>query len=172
MKLAGQIAILAVIAAGCCEDPNQGYTLRSQYRADIESVAVPIWTRGKDVYRRGVEIRLSEALQKRIALDTPYKITTKARADTMLTGTIDYIEQRVLSLNPDLGRARELELTISVSFKWTDLRNGKTIAEKSNVRAVGAYVPPDLFDEDFFIGSEEVINLLAKRIVEQMEKDW
>ena len=62
MKIAGQIAILAIIVAGCCEDPNRGYTLQSQYRADIKTVAVPIWTRSKDVYRRDVEIRLN-ALQ-------------------------------------------------------------------------------------------------------------
>jgi len=86
--------LLAGVLAGCLSNnPTTGYTAKSQYRQGIRTVAVPIWTRGKDIYRRDIEIRLTESLVKRIELDTPYKVTTKQRADTILTGNLHRLVQ-------------------------------------------------------------------------------
>ena len=87
----------------------------------------------------------------------------------MMTGTIDQIVQRALSTNPDTGRPREMEITFFVSFKWTDLRNGEVLVERTNFRVAGTYLPEPGFSEDFFQGGEDVINRLAARVVEQME---
>lgn len=160
------VAVAALTLAGC------GYTTNSPFPSDVASVDVPVWAVGKDVYRRGLEMRLTEAVKKRISLDTPYKIATKGTADTQLTGTIERIEQRVLSTNPDTGRPRELEITITVSFNWTDLRSGQVRKSCPDVRIAGTYIPPQPFSEDFFQGSEDVIDKLARRIVERMEADW
>lgn len=165
--------LMAGGVGGCfSDDPTMGYTAHSQYRRGIRTVAVPIWTRGKDVYRRDTEIRLTESLVKRIELDTPYKVTTKQQADTILTGTIDLISQQTLSFDPDTGSPREMQLTFTVSFKWEDLRTGNIIVKKKNFRVAGVYLPPVPFNEDFFQGSEDLIDKLARRIVETMEADW
>jgi len=161
-----------MLLPGCATDPSAGYTTAQQFPEGIDSVCVPIWNRAKPVYRRGWEDRLTEALVKRIELDTPYEVTTKARADTELTGSIDRISQRVLSFNPDTGRARELEVTFTTSFRWTDLRSGEVILERNNFRIAGTYIEECGFSEDFFQGGEDVVNELAKRIVEQMESPW
>lgn len=160
-------------AAGCSSDGTTGYTTNSLYRPGIRTVAVPIWQRGEKVYRREVEDRLTEAVQKQIELDTPYKVTSRAKADTELRGTIDEIDQRPMSINPDTGLARELEVTIIVSFTWTDLRpGGKVLVERKNFRVAATYIPEGAYNEDFFQGSEDAINRLAQRIVEQMETPW
>jgi hypothetical protein len=161
------VAVAAVILPGC-----GGYTLDSQYRQGIKTVAVDIFGRGKDVYRRELETRSTEAIVKRIEHDTPYKVTVKSRADTRLTGTIDTVEQRILSFNPDTGLPREMELTLTVSFTWTDLRSGKALAEVSDMRVSGAYVREAPLTEDFFQGSEGVLDRLARRVVEKMEAEW
>ncbi len=161
------LAAAAATSAGC-----GGYTMKNQYRGGIKTVAVPIWTRGKDVYRRGLEFRLTEALQKRIELDTPYKVVKKSQADTELTGKINLIEQRVLSKNPETGLPRELEATFTVSFTWKDLRNGEVLVERKEFRVADTYIPHRPVGEDFFQGSESLINRLARRIVETMEAPW
>jgi len=168
----------AVAWSGCATDPTQGYTTTSQYVQSVDSVAVPMWLRGKQVYRRGMEFRLTEAIVKRIQQDTPYKITKRSRADTELRGTIDSISQRVLSVNPDTGSPRETEITINVSFTWTDLRSGDVLAEDS-LHQAGSYLPAQPVEafrrrpeQDFFQGSEDVVNRLAERIVEYMEAKW
>jgi len=166
------VAFTAASAGGCSQDPTKGYSLASQYDTGIKTVCVPIWTRGRNVFRRDLEFRLTEAVVKRIELDTPYKVVDKSRADTELRGTLDLVSQRVLSFNPDTGLPRETEITISVSFTWTDLRSGKAIKQVANLRQSDVYIPPSPLSEDFFQGSEGVINRLAQRVVEQMESDW
>ena len=170
--VAGLLLACVLLTGGCSEDPTKGYTLKSQFPEDVRTVHVPIWHRGRNVYRRGLEMRLTEALIKRLELDTPYKVTDKDRAHTELTGTIDTISQRVMSFNPDSGLPREKEITLIVSFSWVDLRNGRDIVRRRNFRQAGTYIPPQPLSEDFFLGSEDVINRLAQRIVEQMAAEW
>jgi len=159
-------------AAGCSSDPTRGYSIASQYPQDVRTVAVPIFEVGREVYRRGLEFRLTEAVVKRIELDTRYKVTDKSRADTELRGRIDRVEQRVLSFNPDTGLPRETEITMTVSFTWTDLRSGKVLATRRRLRQAGNYIPEVPFNQDFFQGSEDAINKLALRVVEAMESPW
>ncbi|HUU59355.1 MAG TPA: LptE family protein [Phycisphaerae bacterium] len=171
--LAALLCGLPAILGACSNDPKAGYTLQRPHEKGIRSVAVPIWTRGADVYRRELEFRVTEALQKRIEQDTDYKVLPRDRADTELTGTIDRISQRPLSFDPDIARPREMEITMILSFTWTDLRTGKVLRRRSNFRVAGTYLPPSPpFGEDFFLGSEDVVNNVARRIVEQMEQDW
>ncbi|MGC9454864.1 MAG: LPS assembly lipoprotein LptE [Phycisphaerae bacterium] len=166
------LCVCPMLLVGCARTPSEGYSFSGGYPDDVRTVAVPIWNVGKNVYRREMEFRLTEALVKRIELDTPYKVAEKTDADTLLSGTIDNISQRVLSTNPDTGLPREMEMTLTVSFQWSDLRTGKIRAERSNVRVSGTYIPHEPLSEDFFTGSEDVINRLARRVVEQMESDW
>ncbi len=160
------------LTAGCSSDPTKGYTWEPPYRKDIHSVAVPIWTVSKDVYRRGLEFNLTEALKKQIPLQTPYMISDKSRADTLLVGRIESVSQRALSINPDTGVPREMEITMVVSFTWTDLRSGKggkVLAKMASFPASDTYLPSAPFNEDFFWGNESLMNRLAMRIVEKLE---
>jgi hypothetical protein len=163
---------IVVWIAGCSSDGRGGYTTSSQYRPGIQTVAVDVWGRGKDVYRRDIEMRVTEAVVKRIEQDTPYKVTVKSRADTLLVGTIDSVEQRTLSFSTDTGLPRETELMFTISFVWKDLRTGKTLVEKKAMTVSGRYTREDPITEDFFQGSENVINRLARQVVEQMEQPW
>jgi hypothetical protein len=165
-------AVFAAVLAGCSGDPTEGYSFDSLYRTDIKSVAVPMWDVGQDVYRRELQTRLSEALVKRIEMDTPYKVTTAARADTELRGKIDVVSQRVLSYVPSSGEPREIEMTFIMSFTWKDLRTGKIIAEKQKLEVSDTYITQSPLESDFFQGSEKVINECARRVVEQLEAPW
>jgi len=160
---------------GCVEwdgDGQGAYTLRNQYRTEVESIYVPIWTRGKDVYRRNLEFRLTEAIIKRIQMDTDYRITERARADSELVGRILSVEQSVLGFNPDSGDPREMEVVIVLSFAWRDLKTGKVLVDEPNLRVTGTYIPESPLSEDFFQGSQDVIEKASRRVVEHMEADW
>lgn len=159
----------ALLAGGCWGDPNLGYTMRPLHRPGIKSVHVPIWTRGKDVYRREGEFHLTEAIQKQIQRATPYVLKDRAHADTELTGSIDQIVQQPLSFNPDVSRPREMEVTFVISVRWVELSTGRVLVDRKNVRVSGTYLPAAPFHEDYFQGSQSVINNLATRIVEMME---
>ncbi len=171
-SMSGTTGVAISWLCGCTSDPTAGYTTTSQYRTGIKTVAVPIWTRGRHIYRRDLETQLTEAIVKRIELDTPYKVTTKAKADTQLRGSIDAVAQRVLSRNPNSGLAREIQVTFTVSFVWDDLRTGQRLTERENFTVAATYIPEEPLSESFLVGSEDLVNRLAKRIVEQMEQPW
>ena len=169
------VMLTAMGLAGCIDwdgDGQGAYTLRNHYRTDVSSIHVPIWTRGKDVYRRELEYRLTEAVIKRIQMDTPYIITERARADSELVGQIHLVEQGVLSRNPDTGDTLEQEVDMIIGFTWRDLNTGEVIVERVALRVTGAYIPHEPLGEDFFQGSQDVIEKAARLVVEHMEADW
>ena len=171
--VSGLAAILALAAAtaGCDVNPTKGYTLASQYPSDVRTVAVKMFTRGPEVYRRDLELRLTEAVVKHIEFYTPYKVVLADTADTELTGTLTVISQRVMSMVKGVSNPRENEVVLAATMQWQDLRNGK-VRRRRTVQAAGSYIPLAPFREDFFQGSEAAIDKLAKRIVEEMEEDW
>jgi hypothetical protein len=158
--------------AGCSGDPTKGYTMASQFPEEVSTVAVPIWQRGSDEFSRDYEIQLTEAVKKAIPLYTHYRISDKAHADTILTGTLVGFEQTVLSFNPNTGQAREMQIRMTVDFTWKDLRTGKIRVDKKGFRVVAEYIPSAPFNEIFFQGSQDAINKAAERIVEQLAKPW
>ena len=170
-------AVLATTAAAVCTgcsnpDPTKGFTTIDQYRPGIKTIAVPIFRRGTYEYRRDIEFRLTEALVKQIEAQTRYKVVRKGKADTELTGTIQSIDQHVLSFAPGTGRAREIQLRVIVDFTWKNLDTGEVLVERKNFRVAADYIPPRPFNEDFFQGSEDAFNKMARRIVGQLAQPW
>ncbi|HET6428979.1 MAG TPA: LPS assembly lipoprotein LptE, partial [Phycisphaerae bacterium] len=129
-------ALLAALPAGCANvDPSAGYTTASQYPRDVRTVAVPIFVRGAGEFRRDFEIRLTEAVKKRITMDTRYRLTDPSRADTLLLGTLNWIQQRPLSYDTREGRPREYQVRVSVDLLWKDLRGtGRIRVERKDFR--------------------------------------
>jgi len=163
------LTISMVLLEGC--NPL-GYTARSQCRPGVETVCVPMWTRGTNVYRRNSEIQLTEAIVKCIELNTTYKVTNKGKADTILTGTITSIEQKSLGVNPDTDTPRGLMVRFTVSFRWKDLRTGKEILSEDDFTVTEVYHPSAPYNEEFFRGSKSLMEKMARRIVEKMNADW
>jgi len=167
-------ALAAAMPAGCANvDPSEGYTTASQYPRDVRTVAVPIFHRAAGEYRRDFEIRLTEAVKKRIAQETGYRLADKSHADTILLGTLRWIHQRPLSYNTRMGRPREYQVRLSVDLVWKDLRGeGRIRMERKDFRVAATYLLARPFREDFFMGSEDAANRLAQRIVEQLADSW
>lgn len=175
MPISHKIAIVLLAAAACgvssCDnDPNNAYTMRDQYVQGVRSVYVPMWNRNRDVFRRELEFRISEAVIKEIQTSTRYRISDEASADTMLTGEIVEVSQAVMAFNPDSGNPREQEITITIAFVWQDLRDGTVRAQEDALEVTGTYIPD--FGEGFFQASQDIFDTAARRVVEHMEADW
>ena len=173
LMLLAALTIGASTPGGCANpDPTKGFTTLSQHRPGIRSVAVPIWKRGTHEYRRDIEMRITESLVKHIEGSTPYKVVDEARADTLLTGTLQRVKQNVLNFDPRFGTPREVQIQFICDFTWKDLRTGQILAQRKDYRVSSTYIPPSPFREDFYLGSEDAVNLLARRIVENLANPW
>lgn len=147
-------------AAGC------GYKAGGPFRQDIRTVYVEMME--SRTFRRDMEFALTEALKKRIATDTPYKVVPREKADTILRGEI--LEERQAAFAPDpLTRLpREKALTLAVRLEWKDVRTGKLLQKPATLQTVD-YLPPTGEQEKY--AQDKAIDRLAARIVAQLYDD-
>ena len=122
-------------------------------------------------FRRGVEYELSDALAKRIEAETPYKIiSSRDRADTIISGQILSIGESWVSSEREVGRALEKEVEVRAVVNWKNLKTGELLLDNQSVSASASY--SEWQNQSFRYASTLAANNLARRIVELMEKEW
>ena len=176
----GALAVLAVAAAwglpGCDTVSKEatiievgGYTNRPLFRDDIRTVAIPIFTKPRTLFRRDLEFRLTEALIKKVETRTPYKVTPRGRADTVIEGTVVGFSERVLTESPT-NEPREVQVTVTVKIVWRDLRSGAVLRRAERLSDNATFVVDA--GETEARATAESFDDLVERIVELMETDF
>jgi hypothetical protein len=146
-----------------------GYSNESLFPEDIRSVCLEMFD--NQTFRRGVEYELSEALAKRIEVNTPYKIVSDSdRADTVISGQIVSIGELALSTDRDLGTVLEKEVQLRAVVNWKNLKTGQLMMDQLKVSASASY--SEYQQQDFKYASTLAANNLARKIVEMMERKW
>ncbi len=160
-------ATVAGALAGC------GYSTRPMHPCDIQTVYVPMFeTR---VFRRGVEMQLTEAVIKELEQKTPYKVVRSENADTTLRGEIKTVRKRVLIQTPE-DEPRELETALTIEVEWRDNRTGELLASGQApgvpflVRGDSQYAPE--LGQTTATAIKETVDKLAVQVVAMMEEPW
>lgn len=156
-------ALAMVVLAGGC-----GYSSRRPFATDIRTVHVEMFH--SQEFRRELEFQLTEAIVKRVEMDTPYRIASRDRADALLTGEILSVQNRSFGEDFDTDRPREIGATIIVRYRLQDLRSGDILVERPRFVYQTSYIPP--VGETFATGMTRGLDGLAELIVESMEADW
>lgn len=163
------IAAVCLALCGCAE--MSGYSNESLFPEDVGSVYVEMFDNRS--FRRGIEYELTDALAKRIEVETPYKIiSNRDRADTVISGQIMSIGQSVLTSERETGRALEIEVELQALVNWKNLKTGELLIDNKSVSASASYSGLQTINQDFGYASVLAANNLARRIVELMEKQW
>ena len=147
---------------------------RSLYRADIQTVHVPIVQ--SDSYRRQLGERLTEAIVKQIELRTPYKVVDAAAADSILSVRLVSESKRLLSQSRN-SDARDIETDFFAQMSWSDRRgdlivSGGQIPFSPLMRNIGQqanFVPEA--GQSLVTAQQEALQKIAEQIVDQMEVD-
>ncbi len=163
-RLRTPLALLAaaVLPAAC------GYSDEPLHRTSVRSVYVEMFQSRE--FRRGIEFQLTEAVRKQIDRATPYRNAPRERADTILSGEV--LEWREDTIGRDFitDRPRETAASLTVRFRWQDMRTGKILAEQDRLVTTVQYVR--LAGEDTYNARDEAAAKLARRLVEAMETAW
>ncbi len=160
------LPVVMVLAAATCG--GCGYSTERPFRSGIKTVHVEMLESRE--FRRELEFQLTEALVKRIEMDTPYKIAPLRTADTLFSGEILEVRQRVFGDDFDTGLAREKGATVIMRFRWKDLRTGRILVERERFPYSVEYIPP--VGETFTKGMVRGLDNMAEAIVETMESSW
>lgn len=161
MPLIGLLVALAGLT-GC------GYKVGGPFRSDVKTVYVDMFSSKE--FRRGLEFQLTEAVKKRIASDTPYRVASRENADTILVAEV--LEERQAAFAPDFRsrQPREKQLTLAVRVRWKDLRSGRLLVDQAVVLQAADYLTPT--GETERLAQERVIDRMATRIVAKLYEDW
>jgi hypothetical protein len=156
-----------LISAGCGDNP--GYTNSSLYPENIGTVYVEMFD--NQSFRRGVEYELTDALAKRIEAQSPYKIVTdRDKADSIISGRLTSVNESTLTTERQIGRALEKSVELKAVVTWKNLRTGEILIDNKTVGASAAF--SEWQNQSFTYGATLAANLLAEKIVEQMESGW
>ena len=159
--------VLCLGLYGC--DGVAGYSNEPLFPEDVRSVCLKMFD--NQTFRRGVEYELSDALAKRIEVDTPYKIVSDSdRADTVMSGQIVSIGEMALSIDREVGTVLEKEVELRAVVNWKNLKTGQLMMDQLKVSASASY--SEYQQQDFKYASSLAANNLARKIVEQMERKW
>lgn len=154
--------VTVTVASGC------GYSTKRPFRTDIQTVHVEMFQSRE--FRRELEFRLTEAIIKRIEMDTPYRIGSKQTADATLSGEVLSVKNQVFGDDLSTGRPREIGATVVVRFRFQDMRSGEILAERPRFVYQTSYIPP--VGETFTVSMTRALDGMAEQIVETMETDW
>ena len=155
-----------LLLSGC------GYTVGNGFSPDIRTVSVPIFETA--TFRRGIEVQITEAVQKEIQKRTPYRLAKGLDADTRLTGRIVQISKNALTEN-QFDDPRELQFSLMVVVKWENLRTGEILAQQETPLSptaipltTQAEVAPEV-GQSLATGTQDATDQLARQIVNMME---
>lgn len=163
-----------ILLTACASDPSKGYVFGSTYDQGVRTVAVPIFD--NTTFTPGLEQQLTEAIIRQIQTSTPWRIASRERADTVLTGVIDSAELGLLTRTRGTGLAQEQTLTLRVNFAWRDNRTGEVRVERQRFSATSTFVPSrgvgGEAGERIEIGQRDAIDELAQAIVAELRADF
>ena len=161
------IMTCALMSVAGCE--GGGYSNTTLYPEGIGTVYVEMFD--NQSFRRGIEYELTDALAKRIEAQTPYKIvTSRDRADTVISGQIVRATESTLSTERQIGRSLEKDVELRAVVSWKNLRTGELLIDNKTIDASASF--SEWQGQSFAYGSTLAANRLALRIVEQMQKGW
>lgn len=161
-------AVWLLPALGLAAAPGCGYQTTRPFSQEFRTIHVEMF-HSKE-FRRELEFRLTEAIIKRIEMDSPYRIADRKTADALLTGEILRVENRSFGSDTDTDLPREIGSTVVVRYRLKDLRTGKILVERPRFVFQTTYIPP--VGETFSQGMTRAMDGMAERIVETMELPW
>jgi hypothetical protein len=172
-ELARRLAVLPaglffVLLAGGC-GTSTGYTNASLFPGDVNSIYLEMFDNRS--FRRGIEFTLSDALAKRIEVDTPYRIVSdRDRADSVMSGQLVAAGESILTIERDVGRALEKEAVLTAVVNWKNMKDGKLMINSRTVTAAASF--SEFQGQDFAYASALAANKLARVVVELMKNPW
>lgn len=154
--------------ATLCGLTGCGYRSGELFRTDVKTVHVEMFETRE--FRRDLEFMLTEAVKKRINTDTPYRLASREKADTILKGEV--LEERQAAFAPDFRtrQPRDKQMTMVVRMQWKDVGTGRMLVDRPLLLQGVDYLPPAGETEAF--AQQKVIDRLAARIVAEMYNDW
>ena len=123
-------------------------------------------------FHRNIEFELTDAVIKAIESRTPYRVTSRDRADTVLEGRVTRVDFDQLSKSPTTGLAEEMILNVTLDFEWRDTDVQEMLVARKSFSGSGLFTPSQPNSERMELGRFAAVQQLANDIVDEMQAAW
>ncbi|PIV12187.1 MAG: hypothetical protein COZ98_04085 [Candidatus Omnitrophica bacterium CG_4_8_14_3_um_filter_43_15] len=171
------MTISAFIISGC------GYTNRSLIAPDADTIFVDTFKNSIDitkeitvrqrfsVYKPFIEVKVTNAVIKRILYDGNFKIVNRDLSDLLLTGeVIDYLRQPLRY--SDAKDILEYRLNVIINFKLQDLKTGKVLLDEKNLTADTTYFVTGKSAKSEDSAIDTLLEDLSRRVISRIVNRW
>ena len=162
-------ALLMLVGSGC------GYRVGPNFAPNVRTVHVPVFK--TESFRRGFELQLTEAVQKKLQTTTPYRLANEPMADTRLVGRIVEITKRPVNQNR-FDDPRELELAMAVEVRWEECSTGRVLRQQMfpinpmATQAISQVTFAPEAGQSLATATKDAVDELSAQIVQLMESPW
>ena len=168
--LVSLLGVFLFSAAGC------GYTKKMTLPRNIKTIHVNTFQNKMKLndiyaYEPGLEIKITDAVIKRLQVDGNLKVVPREEADAILEGDLTGLEQEGLRFT-GLERIEEYRMYEVVALRLRDRKTGEALWVEPNFSGDASYfvVGPRAVSRGEAV--ERATDRLARQIVDRIVEDW
>jgi hypothetical protein len=168
--LALLVGCLLLSGAGC------GYTRKTALPRDIKTIYVDTFQNHMMLgeiyaYEPGLEIKITNAVIRRLQIDGNLKVMPREKADAVLEGELTAIRQDGVRFT-GLERIEEYRLYLVVNLKLRDPKTGEILWEEIDFSGDASYFVTGPRAVSRGEALERATGRLARNIVDRIVEDW
>ena len=161
---------LLSLNAGC------GYTRKTVLPADIKTIHIDTFKNKIPMdklyaYEPGLEMKITNAMIRRLHLDGNLKVVSRQKADAILEGDLIGFDQEGVRFT-GLERIAEYRLYVAVALRLKNAKTGDLLWEEPNFSGDSSYfvVGPRAVSRSE--AADRAIDRLARQAVDRIVEDW
>lgn len=164
------IALLPIFITSC------GYTRKMSLPRDMHTIHIDTFKNKMNVndvyaYEPGLEIKITNAVIRRLHADGNLKVVPREKADAVLEGDFMTIDQEGLRFT-GLERVEEYRLFLVVALRLHDGKTGELLWEENNFSGDASYFVLGPRSISRGEAAEKAVDRLARNIVDRIVEDW
>jgi hypothetical protein len=152
----------AIFLSGC-----GAYSFSSSGAAHINSIAIPIFENRTSEF--GINEQLTNAVINEFTRDNTLKISDRRGADSVLEGSVLFIEDRAGAYTSD-EQVSDIQVIVTVTAKYEDIVKRKTVWEEEIVQW-GTF-DPDSGTDSRETAINEAVEKIANEILNKSVSSW
>lgn len=173
---------IMLLLISVCAISGCGYSTKAVLPEDVRTIHVDIFHNGIDitkevsakdkyeVYRPNLEVDLRDTIVERIFLDGHFKIASKESSDAVLKGEILQYRKDPLRYRDEVVTEYRISLVCDVKLVMPE--DEGILMEQNNITGDTAYFTTGSLQKSETEALKDVMNDLARRIVNRIVENW